>query len=194
MRDLASREINEAHGVGAFLKRWLGEAPAIVDGVDGPRRASTGNINLGATAGSSPSALLAPEDARFADFIETAVVPLVLASVAAGWISYTSCEGHRYPGGDADELHVGLIARNATERAAIERAWRAAGRAWDETYSARSVEFALMRGTVRCDDKIDLPTTDIYLCRRAGRSWDEYFADRCDAVQFAAGFLSRTRA
>jgi hypothetical protein len=191
MRNLASREINEAHGVGAFLKRWLGAAPAIGDDGDAPRRASTGNINLDATIGSSPSALLAPGDARFTDFIEPAVAPLVLATVAAGWISYTSCEGHLYPGGNADELHVGLIARNATERAEIERIWSVAGQAWDQAYPARSVEFALMRGTVHCDGRIDLPTTDLYLCRRDARGWDEYFIDRGDAVQFAVGFLSR---
>ena len=189
MRELTGREINEANGVGAFLNRWLGEAPALSFVPDEPRRAETGNINLAATTGSSPSMLLAPLDARFVDFIEPAVSPLVAAVIAAGWISYTSCEGHRYPDGTADELHVGLIPRNAQERAAIEAIWQAVGQSWERKFAGDAIEFALMRSTVHCDGKIDLPTLDLYICRNADRSWNDYFVGREAAVRHAASLI-----
>jgi hypothetical protein len=190
MRELSSREINEAQGVGAFLKRWLGEAPALTLPPDEPRRGESGNINLAATIGSSPSMLLAPQDARFDEFIEPGVAPLLAATIAAGWISYTSCEGHSYPDGTADELHVGLIPRNAQERADIERIWAVVGAAWQSSSKDTPIEFGLMRSIVRCDEKVNLPTLDLYLCKKSNHEWQKYFDCREESVSFASNRIS----
>jgi hypothetical protein len=191
MRELTGREINEASGVGAFLRRWYGTDPALTVAASEPRRSRTGNINLAATEGSSQSAMLAAGDVRFDDFLEPGVAPLVRAAIALGWITYTSCEGHRYDDGSVDEMHIGIIARNDRERAGVERAWRAAGAFWVKTHPASAVELALSTGTLHCDGRIDLPTLDLYLCRDPDRSWDDYFAARTEAAAAVADFLRK---
>ncbi len=186
MRLLPSRETNVAEGVGLFLKRWLGQNPALETASVPPRRAQTGNINLAGTSGSSTSALLAPLDADFERFIEPVVLPLVRSVISAGWISYTSCEGHFYADGTADELHVGLIPCSVTEKAKTETVWQELSDEWDEAKPGNPVQFALMRSIVSCDGRVDLSTVDLYLCRRAPAPWENYFLALAEVADYAA--------
>jgi hypothetical protein len=116
------------------------------------------------------------------------VAPLVRAAIARGWITYTSCEGHRYDDGSVDEMHVGIIARNDAERAAVERAWHVAGAFWEGSHES-AVELAISSGTLNCDGRVDLPTVDLYLCRGPAHSWDDYFGARCEAAAILAAYL-----
>jgi hypothetical protein len=189
MRELIGREINEASGVGAFLRRWHGAEPALGAAPGEPRPSPTGNINIAETEGSSPSLLLAASDARFDDFLEPAVAPLVRAAIEAGWITYTSCEGHIYRDGSADELHVGIIARNDEERAEVERAWQGAAAFWNRAHPESAVEPAIAYGTLRADGRIDVPTIDLYLCRSSSHSWETYFERRGQAADIIGTYL-----
>lgn len=191
MRELHGNEINEATGVGAFLRRWHGIDPALSESPAAPVRSSTGNINVGATEGSSPSVLLAPQDRDFANFIEPGVAPLVHAAIARGWITYTSCEGHSYRDGSLDELHVGLLYRDANQCASIAAAWQDVGVAMAQDRRFPAVEPALAKGSVTCDGLMDVPTLDLYLCRADGADLADYLDQKDEAAALAAALLDR---
>jgi hypothetical protein len=135
--------------------------------------------------------LLAPQDCDFAKFLEPGVAPLVHAAIARGWITYTSCEGHWYRDGSLDELHVGLLYRDADQCASIAAVWQDVAMAIAQDGRFPAVEPALAKGSVACDGLMDVPTLDLYLCRSDGAALADYFAQKDDAAKVAAALFDR---
>lgn len=190
MKMLDARQVNAVQGMGAFLRSWLGGEHSLLDATIEPTRAETGNINIAGTAWASESLLLSPTDARFQDFIEPGVRALVGAVIGRGWISYTSCEGHAYPDGAADERHVGIVPRNNREAAEILKLWSHIAASWEKLYPCNPCELALMRPTLMCDGSTEISGIDLYISKRVAASWACYFNAVSEASDFATERLA----
>lgn len=177
-RRLPPRPGNAMRGVREFIQQW--DAPEVSDTPLRPdsRRSPFGNLNSSGEPGCEEALVLTLRDRSFAGVLEDGVRDLVFAFASRlGWITYTSCEGHEYPGTGREpvERHVGLLPRNPTEWSAIQKYLEDMCR-WGSTQDTASVvEFALMEQTL-VDDIEAFPVIDIYFAIRQGGHWADYFS------------------
>jgi len=165
-------------GVREFIQQW--DAP---DVSDTPlrlhsRRSPFGNLNSSGEPGCDEALVLTMRDRSFDGVLEDGVRDLVIAfATRRGWITYTSCEGHKYPGTSREpvERHVGLLPRNPTEWSTIRRYLEDACCEGSTHGAASAVEFALMEQTL-VDGIEAFPVIDMYFAVRQGGHWEDYFS------------------
>ena len=138
-----------------------------------------GEINRAGTGASLEAYLRRPGDADFLANIEPGVAPLVrIMTERLGWLTYTSCEGHRGP--PLRERHLGLVARTPAEGAAmVNRLAPACRRA---NLGARHVRLALT--LIAAETELGpWPCLDLYFHAMTQASPEAYFAaaDRLQA-------------
>ena len=173
MEILAGRQVNSIRHLQSFLDRWKEAAARAPDScVKTVERSATGNINLGSQARTAPSHLLPRGHKDFYRFIEPGILPWVAFVVTElDLITYTSCEGHRYPNGDIDERHVGMLVESQ-EKADLLRNLHE-----DVEIDLISMPHCLgwMDHTV-VGDGLCWRAIDIFLMRKADSTWADYFA------------------
>lgn len=148
-----------------------------------PVRSSYGNINEQGTPYPSRSCFVNRFHPDFEAMIEPGVRSLLAAvAIDLDLVTYTSCEGHRYPGTprNPDERHVGIVARSPAEAERVLAMFERVASVTNAHHADKAAEVAIMRHTLT-DGDIAYPAIDLYVCRRVVASWDAYFAD-LDAV------------
>jgi hypothetical protein len=146
-------------------------------------RSPYGNINDQGTPYPSRSCFVNRFHPDFESVIEPGVRSLLAAvAIDLDLVTYTSCEGHRYPGTprNPDERHVGIVARSPAEAERVLAKFERAASVTNARHADKAAEVAIMRHTLT-DGDIAYPAIDLYVCRRVVASWDAYFAD-LDAV------------
>lgn len=120
----SSRSVNHLASITDFVLAWDGGTERIRPAAILVTKGDSGEINNEGRRGCSTSQIVTASHPRFYEFIEPGVRPLVRMLVEkAGWITYSSCEGHESAG---DILFrprtVGLFPRATRERLKQARA------------------------------------------------------------------------
>lgn len=185
VRYLSPRGENRSSHVERFLRLW--DTPVSPEQqaeiarrvVIKQLRSPYGNINDQGTPYPSRSCFLNRFHPEFEAMIEPGVRSLLAAvAIDLDLVTYTSCEGHRYPGTPRppDERHVGIIARSAAEAERVVATFERAASVTNVRHADKAAEVAIMRHTLT-DGDIVYPAIDLYVSRRVEASWDAYFAD-----------------
>lgn len=189
------RRPNSMPDVAGFLTRW--------DDPNQPRIPATlrhsehGNINSRGRPGIHPADDLDPQHPQWRAGVESAVWPLVdLLTRHLGYVTYDSCQGHRYTGLDLTPvgLHVGLLPRDSTESARLSAHLC---RLTDHAQRVLPAGHRLLVGRDRLTCETtgrQYPVLDLYLTPIPGNGWDTYFATLCDAVAATTTALAATAA
>jgi hypothetical protein len=187
VRYLAPRRENRSSHVDLIIRLWdtplspAQQAEVARRVVVKSVRSPYGNINVNGTPYPSQSYFVSRFHPDFEATIEPGVRTLLAAvAIDLDLVTYTSCEGHRYPTRTPDERHVGVVARSADEAERVVARFERAAIATNARHPDQAAEVALMRHTLHDGDKT-YPAIDLYVCRREAASWDAYFAD-VDAV------------
>jgi hypothetical protein len=186
IRYLSPRQVNRSSNVELVMRLWdtPNQQAKIARGTAIKQiRSPYGNINEQGTPYPSQSSFLNRFHPDFEAMIEPGVRAL-LAAVALDLdlVTYTSCEGHRYPGTPRppDERHVGIVARSPAEAERVLAKFERVAAVTNARHTDEAAEVAIMQHTL-ADGDIVYPAIDLYVCRREAASWDAYFAD-LDAV------------
>jgi hypothetical protein len=167
-------------GVPDFVAAWRGEGTYEHNIAREIGCSKFGNINYDGDPYSGHSPALTPHDRHFWDAVEPIVLPLVRVLVDAGWITYTSCEGHCYDDtGRNSELHVGVLLVDPN----LDRLRRAVHLATMLTSASRGVPAAFQIYTGSLEDPLChnvFNVADVYLNFLGGdaASWWHYFNAR----------------
>jgi len=189
VRYLSPRRENRSSQVERFMRLW--DTPVSPEQqaeiarrvVIKQIRSPYGNINDQGTPYPSRSCFVNRFHPDFEAVIEPGVRSLLAAvAIDLDLVTYTSCEGHRYPGTPRapDERHVGIVARSPAEAERVLATFERAASVTNARHADKAAEVAIMRHTLT-DGDIAYPAIDLYVCRRVEASWDAYFAD-LDAV------------
>lgn len=174
-----TRRIDRIWNLRAFLDAW-----------DNPDREQNrvavdlrftdfGNINSTGIPTNYTSPLLTRWHPLFAASLEEGVRPLVQMLVGTfGWISYTSCEGHRYAGESLPpaQRNVGLVARSEDEARSMESILQTCCDQAHQRFPNGPVHVEVLRHGVAGEDLI-VPAVDLIFHRLRFRGWDEYFLE-----------------
>jgi uncharacterized protein len=186
-----NRRTNRLNDIELFLARWDDPCHPANQTSAAVRWSPHGNRNTSGRPADYFSPVLTPHEDGFWEAVEPGVRELVELIIGRGWVTYTSCEGHAYPGADLEpaERSVGLLPRNRAEQVAsaatLTRAARHRGREVRPPYAV------IEEG--RLIDSLTLkqaPTIEIRFVRRT-LEWTNYFA-RLDSVY--GGFLASLHA
>jgi len=171
------RTINEMPEYEEFVVSW---EVASASGNSQPlqiRISRFGNRNSQGQPGELSAPSLSRHHPRFFESIETDVHELVYLLVEEfGWVTYTSCEGHRYLGLNLEpaERHVGLLPRHNSELRAMMHILESCLLKLETEDAERFV--------CPCVYVHDLqipggkrPVVDLYLKRVPDVSWEVYF-------------------
>jgi hypothetical protein len=186
IRYLSPRQVNRSSNVELVMRLWdtPDQQAKIARGVVIEQvRSPYGNINERGTPYPSQSCFLSRFHPDFEAMIEPGVRSLLAAvAIDLDLVTYTSCEGHRYPGTPRapDERHVGIVARSPAEAERVLAKFERVASVTNARHADKAAEVAIMRHTLT-DGDIAYPAIDLYVCRRVAASWDAYFAD-LDAV------------
>jgi uncharacterized protein len=143
-------------------------------------RASNGAISWHASAESLTAPTLPPWYDGFEQFLEPGIRGLCLFLIREhGWITYTSCEGHKGPDAPSSLRHVGILPRDAREHDEIGAVLDAAVESFGRSFAhADEVSLGVVRH--RLSDPVQsCDVLDIEFAPRAGQV--AYFA-RLDAA------------
>lgn len=185
IRYLAPRGVNRSSRVEQFMRLWDTPVSAAQQAELGRRvvikqlRSPYGNINDEGTPYPSRSCFVNRFHPAFESLIEPGVLSLLAAvAIDLDLVTYTSCEGHRYPGTPRppDERHVGIIARSPAEAERVLARFERAASLTNARHPDKAAEVAIMRHTL-LDGDLVYPAIDLYVSRREEASWDAYFAD-----------------
>jgi len=102
----APRAVNSIRCVGQLVGEWDGSAPVV--NAKSFSVSPAGNINHSGEVGGTYADIFTPDEPQFAAALEPGIRPLVTALTNAGFMTYTSCEGHLYDG-SYSECHVGIL-------------------------------------------------------------------------------------
>jgi len=120
---LVNRTPNTAPDVEGLIEDWLAGRPSRARGQT--KVSPAGNRNLTGADGIQPALDLTPHDPRWDEAIEPRIRPVVRSLADAGFITYTSCGGHRShedaAPGTFMHASVGLLPQSAEESAALCR-------------------------------------------------------------------------
>lgn len=172
------KDENSMVNVESFLTRWneLVTAPGPFELL----RSAFGNIGSSREPGSYSAPDLCPHDPQWDEAIEPRVRPLVDVFVQRwGCVTYTSCEGHHYPGRQlkAVPLEVGLLPHDELNRHVLVRRLRELRRRLDvdQTWDDRT-NLVVWQTDLRCQTTgRNYPAFDLVLPRREDVSWPDYF-------------------
>jgi len=190
-------DVNSMAGIRAFMSRW--DAPAGA----GPRSHVTlmtnafGNIGPTMTPAAYSAPDLCPSDPQWNEAIEAGVRPLVDTLVTgARAITYTSCEGHRYPGLDIPPacLDVGLLPRDHGELLALaEMLGEAVTRTRQTPDWPEGIEAVLWRNRLHCETTAEtFEVLDLSLECSPPEDWDNYFTYRSSALALLRALIEDT--
>lgn len=185
IRYLSPRGENRSSRVERFMQLW--DTPISIEQqaelgrrvVIKQVRSPYGNINDQGTPYPSRSCFVNRFHPGFEAIIEPGVRSLLAAvAIDLDLVTYTSCEGHRYPETPRapDERHVGIIARSPAEAERVIVIFERAAAVTNARHADKAAEAAIMRHTL-LDGDVIYPAIDLYVCRRESASWDAYFAD-----------------
>lgn len=153
-----------------------------------------GNIGSDNDPGGYSAPDMCPHDAQWSEALESMVRPIVATLVHVfGLITYTSCQGHRYPDLDLPcvPLEVGILPRDPAEYAAVELLIENTVREF--MAHERRPSAIRCRGWsngLLCErTHISHPVVDVTVEPSAGSGWDPYFAELPDAVTVLDGVL-----
>jgi hypothetical protein len=190
IRYLPPRKENRSSRVEQFMRLWDTPGAPELQAQRAGRvvikqlRSPYGNINDEGTPYPSRSCFVNRFHPDFEELIEPGVRSMLAAvAIDLDLVTYTSCEGHRYPEAlrtPNNERHVGIIARSPAEAERVIATFERAASITNARHPDKAVEVAIMRHTLT-DGEIVYPAIDLYVCRREGASWDAYFAE-VDAV------------
>ncbi len=155
-----------------------------------------GNISQTGELGDYRGHALSRWHPQFADSIEAGVRPLALAlAEACGYITYTSCQGHTYPGRAITpvERHVGLLPRDGAEHRAMIAHLRTVCAAVGQECGARHVRLALLRHKLDTDGGTRPVVTLFFFRRRWNSPWPGYFEELDEATHLAVTTIARIR-
>lgn len=186
IRYLQPRKENRSSGVQRFIRLWdTPGAPELAAERAGrvvikQLRSPYGNINDEGTPYPSRSCFVNRFHPGFEAVIEPGVRSMLAAvAIDLDLVTYTSCEGHRYPETlqtPNNERHVGIIARSTAEAERVIATFERAAAATNALHPDKAAEVAIMRHTL-IDGDVVYPAIDLYVCRRVDASWDAYFAE-----------------
>jgi uncharacterized protein len=174
-----SSQVNKFDGARQFALRWdyfaTRSAPSAIGLLRTQvNRSVVGNINSTGLDSSSAAPMALPSQEGFWQFVEPGVRDLVDAVITHhGLITYTSCEGHRYPDAIPDQRHVGILPRNPAEFAALKGLMNEITSEITACMSESAYIFA--NETVLIDRGSEIPVIDIIISRKPNVSWDAYF-------------------
>ena len=177
MRHLSPRDVNRMEGVRQFLYDW--DAP----GEPGNRKSvplcpsAYGNFNSSGMPGDKRAYSLTPHHEQFVQSLEAGVRDLVVVLTGRhGFITYTSCEGHRYEGLDlpATERHVGLLPRRKDEEKRIRDLLAEVDMTVSPCFETCAAQLAVMEESL-CDRSDVFPVVDLYFSKRGAAEWKDYF-------------------
>lgn len=190
IRYLSPRRENRSSGVERFIRLWdTPGAPELAAERAGrvvikQLRSPYGNINDEGTPYPSRSCFVNRFHPGFEEVIEPGVRSMLAAvAIDLDLVTYTSCEGHRYPETlqtPNNERHVGIIARSEAEAERVIATFERAATITNALHPDKAAEVAIMRHTLT-DGATVYPAIDLYVSRREAASWEAYFAD-VDAV------------
>lgn len=196
IRYLPPRAENRSTNVARFMRLWDTPVTPEQQAEMGRRivikqlRSPYGNINDQGTPYPSQSCFVNRFHPDFESVIEPGVRSMLAAvAIDLDLVTYTSCEGHRYPDTSRhSERHVGIVARSAEEVERVLAIFERAASRTNARHPGKSTEIAIMRHTLR-DGEIVYPAVDLYVCRREEASWDAYFAEVDEVAETLADAL-----
>lgn len=174
----------------AFVASW--NDPAHPDNLSSVMLNMTpfGNINSTGVVGNYDGHALSKWHPQFDEALESGVRELVLLCVhKLGWITYTSCEGHRYLGRrlKCTERHVGLAPASKHQECEIATRMNHCAQVVNERFAPIRIQVVQEQLN---SDGILYPVVDIFFRRRRLVPWTLYFR-RID--NFYARFVAEVR-
>lgn len=161
----------------AFLRAWDTPAERSRHEVFPLSTSPYGNINDRGKAGCYDAPDLTPHHPQFHDAIEPGVRDLVLLLVESyRWVTYSSCQGHQYPGLPLPsvERHVGILPRDESERARILNILAAAVSGLTPAYDQQNdVRFVISLDQLEDEHGTRRHTVELWFAIAGG--WSEYF-------------------
>lgn len=180
MRQPNKPRINFMSDVPGFLAAWDDRTnPEHAEHVD-IYRTEYGNLNNSGQVGNYDGHALSPLHAQFLQAIEPGVRDMVLFFVQQkGWVTYTSCEGHRY---DAQtrlhpvERHVGLLPRTAEEYQQIRTFIKDIINQYNRQYMQFPIMLTMVELTLSSEQSTH-QAIDIFFAKQRYAPWWWYFGD-----------------
>lgn len=164
-------------GVRQFLRAWEEREHPDNQNLIHLRRSPAGNLSSTGLLGNYDGPSISPYHVQFNEAIEPGVRDLVALLVnERGWVTYTSCEGHLYPGEALTpaERHVGVFPRDSTELSYIEGELRRIIANCRMRTRSGAVELDLHREDL-WDAAESFPVLDLFFRRAPYSSWAAYF-------------------
>lgn len=174
-----NERINEMSDVVGFLQAWnQPDHPENTTLVDF-HVTQYGNINSTGELGNYRGHALTRWHPQFSISIEQGVREMVcLLTQKIGWVTYTSCEGHRYDhnGPHPVERHVGVLPRSKEEAPKIESIFRQVVVGTNSQHWLSAVRVEQISHNILSDGQI-YPAIDLFFRRRSLASWQSYFSN-----------------
>ena len=178
MRQPNQPRINFMSDVPSFLAAWDDRTnPEHAEHVE-IYQAVYGNLNNTGQVGNYDGHALSPLHAQFLQAIEPGVRDMVLFFVQQkGWVTYTSCEGHRY---DAQtrlhpvERHVGLLPRTTTEYQQIRAFIKEAIDEYNRQYMRFPITLTMVELTLSSEQSTH-QAIDVFFTKQRLAPWWWYF-------------------
>lgn len=153
-----------------------------------------GNISETGEPGDYRGHALSRWHPQFASSVEAGVRTLVLLLVEqCGYITYTSCEGHIYPGCDIPpvERHVGLLPRDKAEQRAMIAKLQSVCRSISCASRAQHVHMGLLRHKLETQTRVR-PVVTLFFRRRFTSPWLSYFGELDEVTHLTVRTLAAT--
>lgn len=187
--------INRMRDFAGFLESWRDPAHPDNAATVNLQVTEFGNINCTGEPGNYDGHALSKWQAQFRDSLENGIRELVLFCVdELGWITYTSCEGHAYPGQriPCAERHVGFAPRSEEEAAATATLLRKCAEAVNRSATFWAVRVEVVPGALDSDGAVH-PIIDLFFRRRRLVPWRLYFRRIDDLYSHFLAELRRRR-
>lgn len=154
-----------------------------------------GNINSTGELGNYAGHALTPWHPQFEASLEPGVRELILRLNDLNWITYTSCEGHRYEGVALmpTERHVGILPRSVAEAGDIAQLLRRVSAQVNRRAPLRAVRVTVLRHRLDSEGQAH-EAIDLFFSRKRFYPWRVYFRHLDDAYrQFLEALTAHMR-
>jgi uncharacterized protein len=185
--------VNRMEAFDEFVASWAApdhprnQAPVVLNSTE------YGNISETGELGDYRGHALSRWHPQFASSVEEGIRPLVLLLVErCGYITYTSCEGHSYPGRDVPpvERHVGLLPRDEAERQVMVATLRSACRSVGTASGARHVRMGVLRHKLETQNGARPVVTLFFFRRWLNSPWSSYFSELDEVTRLTVKTLT----
>lgn len=143
------------------------------------RTSPFGNINVGGRTGGTTAPTVPAWHPSFEELLEPGIRELCLVVAReAGWITYTSCEGHDYGclGIPCSMRHIGILPRNAEEYRRIHDCLRSVIARTLRSFKSDSVDIGLILHQLS-DFRESADVIDLVFVPAFAGSWRAYFEE-----------------